>query len=140
MSAMTALASKSSLIPGGGGGTPRVVAIGGVNVENPSLLVEAAKSQATQEVLRVVDKSLESAAKAREEREHAEAERRREEQARQRVEHAEKTERRDAERLRDRVERQADEIGQRAAEREAQNEERSIPLYQAPGSRLDLAA
>lgn len=139
MSAISALTSKASLVPAGAG-TPRVGAIAGVDPNTPSLLVEAAKSQATQAVLKVVDESLERSAKAREERERAEAERRREEAARERVERAEKSERRDAERLRDRVERQADEIALRAAERKAENEERSSPLYQAPGSRVDIAA
>lgn len=139
MSSVEALASRTSLIPRGGG-TPRVVAIGGVEVSEPRLLVAAAKSQATQAVLRVVDESLERSAKAREERERAEAELRREEAARQRVEQAEHAERRDAERMRDRVERQADEIARRTAEQRAEGERRSSPLYQAPGSRLDVLA
>lgn len=140
MSSITSLASKSSLVQMSGAGTPRVGAIGAVNVENPSLLVEAAKSQATHAVLRVVDESIERSKEANKEREQAESERRREEEARNRLEHAERAERRDAERMRDRVERQGDEIARRESERRAVTEERSSPLYQAPGSRVDLAA
>ncbi len=124
----------------GGGGAVRVMAIAGISVDEPRLLVETAKSEATQAVLRVVDESLERSAKAREERAKAEAERRREEEARERVEQAEKAERRDAERLRDRVERRAEEIARREADRRAEIESRTSPLYQAPGSRLNVAA
>jgi translation initiation factor IF-2 len=115
-------------------------ASGSCGASEPRLIVETAKSAATQAVLRVVDESIERAAKAREERERAEAERRREEEARQRVEHAEEAERRDAERMRDRVERQADEIARNEAQKRAEVRGEQAALYIAPGSRLDVAA
>jgi hypothetical protein len=119
--------------------TPCAPASAGAGVSNPRLLVETAKSEATQAVLDVVDESLDRSAKALEEREKRDAEERREQEARERVEQAETAEARDAERMRDRVERQAEDIARHDAQQRAQTEEKTSPLYRAAPP-FDVAA